>query len=80
MREKNIIDAISISEHFGKESLFYKEIISELKNRYEENKMECKNTYTNWRKYFKKIYGDNISLELFFKHSYYFHLLYALFV
>ncbi|TFF90342.1 MAG: hypothetical protein EU548_03515, partial [Promethearchaeota archaeon] len=77
MKVQNNITSTDIQESFGVKSTFFKDTIEGLKSRFVENQQIFNETYNEWARYFKHIYGEKVSFDLFIKHTYYIQLLYA---
>ena len=65
-----IINSEVITKLFGLNSDFYKESMSFLKNATTSEKNYERN-FKKWKKIFNRIYGREISLDLFLKHTYF---------
>ncbi|MFX1312975.1 MAG: class I SAM-dependent DNA methyltransferase, partial [Promethearchaeota archaeon] len=74
MEKKKIINSEFIKKAFGLNSEIYNKFIKFLNNRFVSEKNFEKN-YNKWKNAFYRIYGNNISLELFLKHNYFILLL-----
>ncbi len=74
MGKDKIINSEVITKTFGLNSEIHNKFIRFLKNRSISEKNYEKN-YKKWKIAFYKIYGKNISSELFLKHTYFFLLL-----
>ena len=75
MTEKNrVLDARMVVELFGFNSMIYNEGLQYLRDLTNDNDNFVRN-YTLWSGIFSKIYGKEISLELFITHSYFVHVL-----
>ncbi len=74
VKKIRMLDSQTISERFGLDSYIYSESIEFFneKTKVEEN---YERNYNQWKKIFKKIYGKNISSEIFIKHSYFAQIL-----
>ncbi|MHA2130108.1 MAG: HsdM family class I SAM-dependent methyltransferase [Promethearchaeota archaeon] len=70
MEKQRILNSESITQLFGLNSDLYKESMSFLKNAAtSENHYET--NFKKWKKIFTRIYGGDLSSELFLKHTYF---------
>ena len=71
VENEKVIDAIKISELFGIGSDIYNEITNFLEKQAKLEEIEFQKKYRLWKLIFKRIYGNDIDLSLFLKHSYF---------
>ena len=72
--KKRILDAGMVVELFGFNSMIYNESLQYLRKKTDGNDKFIE-FYTSWSEIFSRIYGKEISLELFITHSYFTHIL-----
>ena len=71
VEDKKIIKSEDILNVFGLNSSIYSETISFLKNEINKNQNLLNVKFKEWKLKFKNIYGKNLKIELFIKHTYY---------
>jgi len=73
-REERVLNSQSILEIFGANSKIFNESMELLNEKAKEEKNFDKK-FEQWKAIFSKIYGKDVSLELFIKQTYYTHIL-----
>ena len=70
METNKLLNSATITNLFGINSEIYSEFIKDLKSQsFSEKKYES--NFKNWKQTFKIIYGNDISSDLFLKHTYF---------
>ncbi|MFW9822382.1 MAG: class I SAM-dependent DNA methyltransferase [Candidatus Thorarchaeota archaeon] len=67
---RKFINSETIVELFGLDSEIYREFMNFLKENVSKDNI-YKNNQTKWNRFFSDIYGNNLSLDLFLKHTYF---------